>query len=74
MKGKCDFVVNIFSWAISNNSFCKLATGVFASSRATTIIRFEYLQFIEVLLCVKLIGVLDEIALAFKQGRVKNEP
>ena len=22
-KGKCDLVVNVFSWAISNNSFCK---------------------------------------------------
>ena len=22
-KGKCDLVVNAFSWAISNNSFCK---------------------------------------------------
>ena len=32
------------------------------------------MQFIEVLLCLKLIGVLDEIALALKQGRVKNEP
>ena len=26
MIGKCDFVVNIFSWAISNNSFCELST------------------------------------------------
>ena len=24
--GKCDLVVNVFSRAISNNSFCKLAT------------------------------------------------
>jgi len=67
-------VVNIFSWAISNNSFCKLATGDFASSCATTIIWFEYLKIIEALLRLKLDGVLDEISLTFKQGRVKNEP
>ena len=72
--GKCDLVVNVFSGAILNNSFCKLATWVFAFAYATTIIRFEYLQFIEVLLRLKLDGVLDEITLTFKQGRVKNEP
>ena len=70
--GKCDLVVNIFSWTILNNSFCKLDTWVFASSYATTIIRFEHLQFIEVLLCLKLDGVLDEITLTFKQGSCKK--
>ena len=45
-------VVNVLRWVISNNSFFKLATGVFAFSCAITLIRFEYLNFFEVLFCL----------------------
>ena len=47
-------VVNVLRWVISNNSFFKLATGVFAFSCAITLIRFEYLNFFEVLFCLGL--------------------
>ena len=60
-----------FWWAISNNSFFKLATWVFASSCAITLIRFGYLNFCEVLLCLGWDCML--LGFYFQTGSCKNE-